>query len=95
MDTPILHVEIDEKGIPRTINGRVKVKMIVQEYNADASAETIAGHYGITLADVYAALAYYHDNRADFERHEREQQPLIDAAQRYSDDLKAKINERM
>jgi len=95
MDTPLLHIEIDEKGIPRTINRRVKVKMIAENYQAGTSAEVIAEHYGIMLADVYAALAYYHDNQADFERHDQDLQPLIDDAQRYSDELKAKMLQRM
>lgn len=95
MDTLILHIEIDEKGIPRTINRRVKVKMIAENYQAGTSPEVIAEHYGIRLADVYAALTYYHDNQADFERHEQDLQPLIDDAQRYSDELKTKILQRM
>jgi uncharacterized protein (DUF433 family) len=95
MDAPVLHIEIDEKGTPRTINRRVKVKMIAENFQAGASVNTIAEHYGITLADVYAALTYYHDNQADFERHEQQLQPLIDHAQRYSDELQAKIRQRM
>src|SRR5215207_1618156 len=95
MDTP-LHIEIDEDGIPRTINRRVKVKMIAQKVIVGGeSVEAVAEHYGITLADAYAALAFYYDNRAYFEQKARELHPLIDDAERYSADLKAKILKRM
>jgi uncharacterized protein (DUF433 family) len=96
MDTPILHIEIDEDGIARTINRRVKVKMIAQKHlMAGESVAEIAEHYAITPADVHAALAYYYDNRDDFEEQERELRPLIEEAQKYSEELKAKILKRM
>jgi uncharacterized protein (DUF433 family) len=96
MDIPVLHIQLDTDGTPRTINRRVKVRMIAQKHlTAGESVEAIAEHYDITVADVYAALAYYYDNRASFEQHERELQPLIDEAQRYSDDLNAKIRQRL
>jgi uncharacterized protein (DUF433 family) len=96
MDVPILHIQIDGEGTPRTINRRVKVSMIAQRHlKAGETVEAIAAQYGITLADVYAALAYYCDNRAFFAQHERELQPLIDDAQRYSDELKANIQKRL
>ena len=59
---------IDDNGIPRTINKRVKVKMIGQKhFMGGLSADEIADRYAITLGDVFAALAYYADNRAAFE----------------------------
>jgi uncharacterized protein (DUF433 family) len=96
MEIPALHIQLDEDGTPRTINGRVKVNMIAQKHLATGeSVEAIADHYGITLADVHAALAYYYDNRASFEQHERELKPFVDDAQKYSDELKAKIQQRL
>lgn len=95
MQAPVLHILIDEDGIPRTVNGRVKVHMIAQKHLiAGERVEKIADHYGISLADVYGALAYYYDNRAYFEQRERELQPLIDEAKRYSADLKSRILRR-
>ncbi len=96
MDVPVLHIELDEQGTPRTINRRVKVRMIAQKHlQAGEPVEAIAEHYGITVADVYAALVYYYDNRASFEQHERDLQPFIDDAQRYSDELNATIRQRL
>lgn len=96
MQAPILHILIDNDGIPRTVNCHVKVHMIAQKHLiAGERVEDIANHYGISLADVYGALAYYYDNRAYFEQRERDLQPLIDEAKRYSEDLKARILNRM
>jgi uncharacterized protein (DUF433 family) len=95
VEAPTLHITIDEDGIPRTINRRVKVKMIAQKHNGGESVDVIANHYNIALADVYAALTYYHDNREYYEQKERELQPLIEEAKRYSAELKAKILKRM
>ena len=96
MDIPALHVQLDKDGTPRTINGRVKVSMISQKHlNAAESVEAIAEHYQISPSDVYAALAYYYDNQAYFEQHERELQPYIDEGQNYSDKLKANIEQRL
>lgn len=96
MDAPVLHVFIDDDGIPRTIERRVKVHMIVEKYLVTGeSVADIAAHYGISLADVHAALTYYYDNLAYFQQRERERQPLIDAAQRYTADLNARIRARM
>jgi len=33
-----------------------------------ATIEDVAEHYGIELADVYAAIAYYYDNHEEIER---------------------------
>lgn len=75
MNTPVVHILIDEYQVPRTINQRVKVKMIIQKHLAGGEpVQAIAEHYGIELADVHAALTYYYDNQAqmdaEFEREE-------------------------
>lgn len=69
--------------------------MIAQKHlSAGESAEAIAEHYGIRLADVYAALAYYHDNRAYFDEQAHDIEALAEEARRYSAELKAKILQR-
>lgn len=91
-----MHIEIDHQSIPRTINRGVKVHMIAQKHiTGGEDIETIADHYGITRADVYAALAYDYDNQTYFEQRERDLQPLIEAAKRQTDELNAKIRQRM
>lgn len=74
----IVHVLVDEHGTPRTIHKNVKVKMIGERHvEAGATAAEIAEHYGITLADVHAALAYYFDNQAAFEQQAQKNQALL------------------
>lgn len=50
-------------GEPRIAGSRISVLQIYElvEGRGDA-AETVAGRYNLDVADVYHALAYYHDN---------------------------------
>ena len=51
-------------GKPRIAGSRISVQNVVIWYERmGKSADEIASDYGVTLADVYAALAYYYDNR--------------------------------
>ena len=64
------HREITEDicgGKPRIAGHRIKVQDIViwHERMGMSPDEIIYHHPTITLADVYAALAYYHDRRAE------------------------------
>lgn len=95
MQAPTIHIMLDESNIPRTINGGVKVSMIALKFNASESAEDIATHYGITVADVYAAMAYFHDNRAYFDARDRDIQPVLDDARKYTAELNARIRDRL
>ena len=55
-------------GEPRIAETGVTVKRIVGWYKLGLSAEEIADEFGhLSLAQVYAALAYYHANRAEIE----------------------------
>jgi len=51
-------------GQPHIPNRRIRVKDIVQWYDLlSLNADEIAAMYELELADVFAALAYYHLNR--------------------------------
>lgn len=55
-------------GRPRVDRTGVSVRRIVVWYKLGLSAEEIADRIGhLTLAQVYAALAYYHLNREEIE----------------------------
>jgi uncharacterized protein (DUF433 family) len=96
MEAPVLHILVDSDGVARTINQGVKVKMIAQKiYVAGEKVEAVADHYGLDVADVYAALTYYHDNRAAYEAEARELEPLIAAGIQHSTALKARIQARI
>ena len=72
------HIFMDDKGVARTVNRRVKVKMIGEKHiYAGESAVEIAEHYGIDLADVHAALTHYYDHRAEYEKRSDENQRLL------------------
>jgi len=55
-------------GRPRLANTRVSVQRIAAWYKKGLNAEEIVERMGnVTLAQVYAALAYYHLNREEIE----------------------------
>ena len=55
-------------GRPRIGGTRVTVQQVVVMYKAGFTPEEIADQYPhLTLAQVYAALAYYHANREEIE----------------------------
>lgn len=66
-------------GAPRIAGSRIRVSQIVLLTESGASPDEIVASYPhLTLADVYAALTYYHDHRE-----------LIDAEIRAADDAYA------
>ncbi len=55
-------------GRPRIAGTRVSVQRIAACYKMGLTAEDIEDRFTtVTLAQVYAALAYYHSNRAEIE----------------------------
>src|SRR5262245_13636101 len=53
-------------GKPRIVGHRITVQnVVIWHERMGLSADEIASAYGLTLADVYAALAYYYDHRAE------------------------------
>jgi uncharacterized protein (DUF433 family) len=62
------HIEITPgicAGKPRIAGHRIKVQHVViwHERMGMSPEEIVEEHPGVTLADVHAALAYYHDHR--------------------------------
>ncbi|NJO18949.1 MAG: DUF433 domain-containing protein [Spirulinaceae cyanobacterium RM2_2_10] len=67
------HIEITPGvcgGKPRIAGHRIRVQdVVIWHEQMGLSPDEILYHYPtITLADVYAALAYYHDNRDEIRR---------------------------
>jgi len=55
-------------GKPRIAGHRVTVQdVVIWHERLGISADEIAAEYDLTLADVYAALAYYYDRRAELD----------------------------
>jgi len=66
--TPIEHIEMTPGvcgGRPRIAGHRIRVQDIViwHERFGLSPDEIVSQHPGITLADVHAAMAYYHDHQ--------------------------------
>lgn len=59
-------------GQPRVAGRRVTVGHVSEAARSGKSAQAIAEQFDLTLAQVYAALAYYHDHAEDIERQMRE-----------------------
>ena len=66
------HIEITvgvAGGKPRIAGHRITVQnIVVWHERLGKSPDEIASEYGLSLADVYAALAYYFDHRAEIDR---------------------------
>jgi uncharacterized protein (DUF433 family) len=66
------HIEITPGvagGRPRLAGRRIAVQTIaIWHERLGRTADEIAGEHGLSLADVHAALAYYHDHREEIDR---------------------------
>ncbi len=59
---------IDADGVVRVANTRVTLDTVVAAFHHGATAEEIAQQYpSLTLADVYAVISYYLQQRAEID----------------------------
>jgi uncharacterized protein (DUF433 family) len=81
MDTIASHIEVTPGvagGKPRIAGHRITVQNIaIWHERLGLSADEIATEYELSLADVYAALAYYHDHREEIDRSIRDDEDFI------------------
>lgn len=77
------HIEVTPGvvgGKPRIAGRRIAVQHVaIWHERLGRSAEEIATEYDLSLADVYAALAYYHDHREEINRSIREDEAFAEA----------------
>ena len=73
----------------------LKAEMVARLYiDGDYTIENVMAHYGLTAAEVHAALAYYYDNRTALDAaYERTVTEIQENAMTL-DKLKAKIADR-
>ena len=59
------HIEVDDAGVARVAGTRLKVIHLVMDQAAHGSTpEQMQGQFPpLTLAQIYAALTYYHDHK--------------------------------
>jgi len=94
------HIEITPGiagGKPRIAGRRITVENIaIWHERMGKGADEIASEYEVTLADVYAALAYYFDHRSEIDRTIEESAVFVEALrQRSSSKLQLKIQEQL
>jgi uncharacterized protein (DUF433 family) len=70
-------------GKPRIAGHRIRVQdIVIWHERMGYSLDEVVSHYPqLTLADVYAALAYYHDHREEIDRDIRDGEELASALQ--------------
>lgn len=93
------HIEITEGivgGKPRISGHRITVQnIVIWHERLGRSADEIAAEYDLTLADVYAALAYYYDNREQIDQSIQEQETFIESLRQETPSKVAiKLNEQ-
>jgi uncharacterized protein (DUF433 family) len=89
------HIELDADGTPLVEGTRIKVVEIALDrlaHHWDAE-EIQRQHPHLTLAQIYAALTYYHDHRQHFDAEIREQLRDVDliASRQGPSRVKAKL----
>lgn len=83
-------------GKPRIAGHRITVQNIaVWHERLGKTADEIAAEYDLTLADIYAALAYYFDHRAEIDRSIEEGEVFAETLrQRTPSKVRQKLQER-
>lgn len=80
-------------GKPRVAGHRITVQNIaIWHERLGRSVDEIATEYDLTLADVYAALAYYFDHRAEIDRSIEEGEAFAQALRQRSP---SKVHQRL
>ena len=82
------HIEITpgiSSGKPRIAGHRITVEnIVIWHERLGTSADEIASDYDITLADVYAALAYYFDHQNEIDQSLEESRAFVNALRQKS-----------
>jgi uncharacterized protein (DUF433 family) len=94
---------VDETGTIRVGQSRVTLDVLLADYRSGLSAEEIVRELDtLNLADVYAAIGYYHRHKEEIEqylrRREAEAEALrreIEASQPHRMELKARLLARL
>jgi uncharacterized protein (DUF433 family) len=85
------HLEISPStrgGKPCLVGTRITVSdVVLMHLRLGQSLEQIAGHYGLPLAALHAAMAYYYDHRAEIDRQMEDEDAFIQAFQQANPSL--------
>jgi uncharacterized protein (DUF433 family) len=71
--TAIVSDDAIRSGDPRIEDIRITVLDVKRRViDTDEDPHVVAGEYGVSMADLFCALAYYYDHREEFRERERE-----------------------
>lgn len=74
VDVQTIPLKADQDGVMRVGKTRVTLDTVIHAFEQGHTAEEIVSHYpALRLADVYAVIAYYLNNKAAVEAYLREQ----------------------
>ena len=80
------HIEITPEiagGKPRIAGHRITVQnVVIWHERMGKTPDEIATEYNLSLADIYAALAYYFDHRLEIDQSIKESEAFVAALQR-------------
>lgn len=86
------HIEVTPGlagGKPRIAGHRITVQdVVIWHERLGKAPDEIASEYGLTLADIHAALAYYFDHRLKIDR-------AIEAGQAFADALRRRTPSKL
>ena len=69
-----------KSGRPRIAGHRITVQDIVIWHEwMGRSVDEIANDYNLSIADVYAALAFYHDHREEIDKQIKDDEEFVEA----------------
>jgi uncharacterized protein (DUF433 family) len=93
---PVQRIAIDSKGVARVAGSRSRVSQIVVDHRQMSPEEIVEQYPHLTLADVYAALAYYYDHRELIDSEIEEGKRIVEEfrPRLENQELMAKLRER-
>jgi len=83
-------------GKPRIAGRRIKVQnIVIWHERMGLSADEIAENYDLSLAEIYAALAYYYDHREKIDADIKDDEAFVEAMRKkYPSKLTQKLHGR-
>jgi uncharacterized protein (DUF433 family) len=94
---PIEHIDTKpESGVPRIRGTRMTIPILIAtiQNNPDRSVTQMAEDFGLTEAQIYAGLSYYHDHKEEIERIWREGDAYAEKHGTSSAELRERIEAR-
>jgi uncharacterized protein (DUF433 family) len=72
-------------GKPHIVGHRITVQnIVIWHERMGLSADEIVTEYNLTLADIYAALAYYYDHQAEIDTAIKDDEAFVEALRQVS-----------